>query len=89
MAEPIDLPFGLCTRVGRRKHKFNRIGHVARMCPHATWRIRLNRPSVVAIRPYVKLLWPLVVNHFVSVLAQQTATLETERSICFSGIVCL
>jgi len=23
MAEPIDLPFGLWTRVGRRKHKFN------------------------------------------------------------------
>jgi len=26
----------------------------------ATWRIRLNRPSVAAVRPYVKLLWPLV-----------------------------
>jgi len=25
MAEPIDLPFGLWTRVGRRKHKFNHI----------------------------------------------------------------
>jgi len=25
MAEPIDLPFGLWTRVGRKKHKFNRI----------------------------------------------------------------
>jgi len=24
-AEPIDLPFGLWTRVGRRKHEFNRI----------------------------------------------------------------
>jgi len=24
-AEPIDLPLGLWTRVGRRKHKFNRI----------------------------------------------------------------
>ena len=35
MAEPIDLRFGLCTRVGRRKHKFNRIRQVARMCPHA------------------------------------------------------
>jgi len=25
MAEPIDLPFGLWTRVGRKKHKFYRI----------------------------------------------------------------
>jgi len=24
----------------------------------ATWRIRLNRPSAAAMRPYVKLLWP-------------------------------
>ena len=27
----------------------------------ATWRIRLNRPCAAAMRPYVKLLWPLVV----------------------------
>jgi len=26
----------------------------------ATWQIRLNRPSVAAMRSYVKLLWPLV-----------------------------
>jgi len=26
----------------------------------ATWWIRLNRPCVAAMRPYVKLLWPLV-----------------------------
>jgi len=26
----------------------------------ATWRIRLNRPCAAAIRPYVRLLWPLV-----------------------------
>jgi len=26
----------------------------------ATWRIRLNRPCAPAMRPYVKLLWPLV-----------------------------
>ena len=34
MAEPIDLSFGLWTRVGRRKHKFNRIRQVSSMCPH-------------------------------------------------------
>jgi len=30
------------------------------MC--ATWRIRLNPPCVAAMRPYVKLLWPLAIN---------------------------
>jgi len=34
-AEPIDMPFGLWTRVGRRKHKFNRIRQMAPMCPHS------------------------------------------------------
>jgi len=60
------MPFGLWTRVGRRKHKFSCIRQVAPMCPHgrhigATWRIHLNRPYVVAMQPYVKLLWPLVI----------------------------
>jgi len=27
----------------------------------ATWRTRLNRPCAAAMRPYVKLLWPLVI----------------------------
>jgi len=34
-AEPIDLPFGLWTRVGQKKQKFNRIRQVAAMCRHA------------------------------------------------------
>jgi len=40
MAEPIDLPFGLWTQVGRRKHKLNHIRHVAPICSHgrAHWR---------------------------------------------------
>jgi len=33
MAELIDLPFGLWTRVDRRKHEFSRIHQVAPMCP--------------------------------------------------------
>jgi len=33
-AESIDLPFGLWTRVGQRKHKFNHIRQAAPMCPH-------------------------------------------------------
>jgi len=64
-AEMIDLPFGLRTWVGRRKHKFSHICKVTPMCPHgrligATWQIWLNRLSAAAMRPYVKLLWPLV-----------------------------
>jgi len=44
MAEPIDLPFRLWTREGRRKHKFNRICQVAPMCSHgkAHWRHLVN-----------------------------------------------
>jgi len=40
MAEPIDLLFGLWTRVGRKKHKFNHIRQAAPMCPHGRthWR---------------------------------------------------
>jgi len=50
-AEPIDLPFGLWTQVGRRQHKFNRIRQVAPTCllrGHARWRHLANttEPSV-------------------------------------------
>jgi len=34
MAEPINLPFGLWTPVGRRKHKFNHIPQLTPMSPH-------------------------------------------------------
>jgi len=68
IAELIDLPFGLWTLVGRRKHKFNCICQVAPVSPYgrahhigATWGMRLNRLSAAAMRPYVRLLWPLVV----------------------------
>jgi len=62
MAEPIDLRFGLWSRMGRRQHKFNRMRQVAPMCPHgwAHWRhlvnTRLNYPSAAVMRPYAKLL---------------------------------
>jgi len=44
-AELIEMPFGLWTRVGPRKHKFNRIRQVAPMCPHgkAHWRHMANK----------------------------------------------
>jgi len=47
MAEPTDMPFGLSTRVSRRKHVFVK-GQVG-----ATLRIRLDRPYA-AMRPYDK-----------------------------------
>jgi len=65
-AEPIDLPFGLWTWVGRRKHKFNRICQVAPMCPpgKAHWHhlANMTEPSAcsgksigsAAMRSYVK-----------------------------------
>jgi len=63
MAEPIDLLFGLWSRVGRKKHSFNRIRHVAPMCHHgrAHWRHLANtiKPSVCG--GDIKLLRPLVV----------------------------
>jgi len=50
MAEPIDLPFGLWTRAGQRKHKFDRIRHGCANVPRgrAHWRHLANtiEPSV-------------------------------------------
>ena len=43
----------------------------------ATWRIWLNRPCAAAMRPYVKLLWPLVIlkeKHLTAI--QATVTVE-------------
>jgi len=51
------MPFGLWTRVGQRKHKFNRIRQVAPMCPHG--RAHLCQP-VNIIEPFVcGAMWPL------------------------------
>jgi len=54
-AEPINLPLGLLTRVGRRKHKFNHIWQVVPLCPPigATWWIRFYRLFAAAMRSYV------------------------------------
>jgi len=55
-AEPIEMPFGLWTRVGQRQHVLHGV-HI-----DATWRIRLNRPcsdwpnEAGPMRPYVKLV---------------------------------
>jgi len=51
MAKPVDLLFELWTR---RMQNFKGGSSVP------SWWIRLNRPFAVAMRPYVKLLWPLV-----------------------------
>jgi len=49
-AEPIEMPFGIWTRVGPRKHVLGAVHN------GATWRIPLNRPRAAAMRPVVKLL---------------------------------
>ena len=61
-AEPIEMPFRSLTRVGPRKHADADWCALRGVHVHigATWRIRLNRPRAAAMRPYVKLLWPLV-----------------------------
>ena len=38
------MPFGLWTRVGPRKHKFNYIRQVAPMCPHGRTHWRVPQP---------------------------------------------
>ena len=55
---PIDIPFGLWTRVGQSKHKFSRIRPVALVCPHGRNLANTIEPFVyaAAMRPYVKLV---------------------------------
>jgi len=59
-AEPIYLPFGFWTQVGRRMHKFSRIRQVVPMCPDVRTHFRrlanTTKPSVCGDdTPYVKL----------------------------------
>ena len=54
-AEPIDMPFGVWTRLAQGSMCYIEV-HIG-----AIWRIRLNRPCAAAMRPYVKLLWSVVV----------------------------
>ena len=56
-AEPIEMPFGIWTRVSPRNHVLGGV-HTS-----ATCRIPLKRPCAAAMRSVVKLLWPLVVIH--------------------------
>jgi len=58
MAELIEVLFRIWTRVDHRKHVLGGV-HTG-----ATWRIPLNRPCAAAMWPIVKLLWPLVFNHY-------------------------
>ena len=57
MAEPVDLPFGLWTQVGRRKHEFNRICQVAPMCTvsivFARWHHCTRRHSAGAVQKWL------------------------------------
>jgi len=46
----------------------------------ATWQIRLNRPSVAAMRPYLKLLWP-----FVIIIITNFSTAFCHHKICLGS----
>ena len=63
-AEPIEMPFGLWAGMGPRNHVLvgspEMLRDVAMATMGSAWRIRLNRPCAAAMRPYVKLFWPLV-----------------------------
>jgi len=59
-AKPIEMPFGVWTRVGPRKHELTGI-----MGVHidATWRIQLNHLCAETMRPFCQItlntcLWP-------------------------------
>jgi len=49
MAEPIEMPFGLWTRMGPRKHVLGGVHN------GATWRIPENCPYEVAMRPFCQI----------------------------------
>jgi len=51
--EPIEMPFWIGSQMGPRKPVLGRV-HTGATC----W-IPLNHPYAAAMRPYVKLLWPL------------------------------
>jgi len=56
MAERIEMPCGLLTRVSPRKHLLG--GNW--MDIDATWRIPVNRPCAATMRPFAKLIRALV-----------------------------
>ena len=47
--EPIEMPFGMLTQAGQRKHVLDGL-HIG-----ATWRIQLNRPCVAVMRPFCQI----------------------------------
>jgi len=60
-AEAIEVPFGVWTRMGRRKHVLDGV-HIG-----TTSQMRLNSPCAVAMRPFVKLLKRLQQPHKLTV----------------------
>ena len=90
MAEPIDLPFGLWTRVGRRKHKFNHIRKVAPIWNHESTHCRhlanTTEPFVYSADvSYVKLVRPLVIFRNAH-LDSRTYSLALRAKYCIVGI---
>ena len=58
MAEPIEMQFGIWTRMGPVKHVLDGVHS------DATWQIWMNHPCAPAMQPYIKLLWPLDLSFF-------------------------
>jgi len=56
-AGPIEMPFGIWTLMGPRKHVLDRGCTLAKLDEHD----RTVHPCAAAMGPYVKLLWPLVI----------------------------
>ena len=61
-AEPIEMLFGLWTRMGPRKHV------VGGMLTGATWRIPLNRPCTAAIRPFCQITFIIILYDIIIII---------------------
>ena len=76
-AEMIEMPFGMKTCVGPRKHVLSGV-HTG-----ATWQIPSNRPCAAVVRPVVKLLWPLIIK-------PHRSTMYVDAAYCYrpNSVVC-
>ena len=81
MAKPIDLPFGLWSVVGWRKHKFSRICQVAPMCPQYHWTIHVWRWCDLLSNYFDHLFSFLILGVFGISCAQEGAHLPQSETV--------
>jgi len=77
-AEPIEMPFGLWTRMGPRKHVLHGVAI------GATWRIRLNRACAAAMRPFCHFYSARNARIASAVLATAIPSVRPSVSVCLS-----